>query len=982
MSFAREYWEEFEKLSLDTLKTYISENSEVNYYIKRTPNRKDGGYDGIIVITTNHDPNEIYKLLSESKLRECSKKDLPISDFSKALVIAVNLSAQKLYIFTNLHYSQETQKRIAKFSRFSSIQVELIDIFEISEKIKELYPELLKSYSSVFLNQLMDSVTQHSEAKKVVADRSIIPNILPDLTGQARNKMFDDCYKAIADKTGVLIISGIQGCGKSLFINHLIHKLYIEHACPCNKINLEELPTIREFLVKILSVIWNIDVLEIMKFSLQDIEEITDYLSEEELSSHAKALLFDILSVKNTQSDGNNNLKQYYFFEYLYRIYKPLLKRKRHILYFHNLDYSTSASLNILMKFLKKFRDENILFILEIRDDNPLCHDFSIQCQKELTVIDFIELKEFNNIERSTYINGKYSNFFSKAELNTLKQISPRTPLLIDAIVKWFASDSETKYSLHDLNLTRLYNNQKFLQRISFDYVNRIVSNCDKRVQSISAVIGLMDGTLSDSDLLNFCQDADVMKYELVNTRLFDWDNDCIKVHHMSYLWALKEMHFLSYQGKKQVYEILFENLSRFSISEEYCILKKFQMAIYLENKDFIIVNWRQIISNLLQQEDYSIAQSLLENAYNLVEYELQIREKFEMLLTIVQCIIKENNYLDERLCEYLDELEAISSKEQIEAEMIQNYAFWKANYYLVSGKYYELVKCTDKFRNTVPRLRYIRALGIKHLFGIDKCLCSLSRGRAHFPSDITLSYSYYDHLLSKRIKMADYTAAENCIHILKEYVEYLSLEERIHLTFNELTVLFYLKKLDNTDQLIKLCGIAYQNNLYVEESRIYNLLGQFFWLNKDTEQAISFFKKGEHLQEQTNHQSYRWISKTNLALINFEYKKTNTALAYAKEVVQGYHKAKPHKFKTILDGHVINSNQLLIDKEIVSILLMLRIIYVKDKKEYEKILQLINSEEPDMPIDSSLGPYLEYTLIPLLKDSSYYVGNSFMIKC
>ena len=791
MSFAREYWEEFEKLSLDILKTYISENSEVNYYIKRTPNRKDGGYDGIIVITTNHDPNEIYKLLSESKLRECSKKDLPISDFSKALVIAVNLSAQKLYIFTNLHYSQETQKRIAKFSRFSSIQVELIDIFEISEKIKELYPELLKSYSSVFLNQLMDSVTQHSEAKKVVADRSIIPNILPDLTGQARNKMFDDCYKAIADKTGVLIISGIQGCGKSLFINHLIHKLYIEHACPCNKINLEELPTIREFLVKILSVIWNIDVLEIMKFSLQDIEEITDYLSEEELSSHAKALLFDILSVKNTQSDGNNNLKQYYFFEYLYRIYKPLLKRKRHILYFHNLDYSTSASLNILMKFLKKFRDENILFILEIRDDNPLCHDFSIQCQKELTVIDFIELKEFNNIERSTYINGKYSNFFSKAELNTLKQISPRTPLLIDAIVKWFASDSETKYSLHDLNLTRLYNNQKFLQRISFDYVNRIVSNCDKRVQSISAVIGLMDGTLSDSDLLNFCQDADVMKYELVNTRLFDWDNDCIKVHHMSYLWALKEMHFLSYQGKKQVYEILFENLSRFSISEEYCILKKFQMAIYLENKDFIIVNWRQIISNLLQQEDYSIAQSLLENAYNLVEYELQIREKFEMLLTIVQCIIKENNYLDERLCEYLDELEAISSKEQIEAEMIQNYAFWKANYYLVSGKYYELVKCTDKFRNTVPRLRYIRALGIKHLFGIDKCLCSLSRGRAHFPSDITLSYSYYDHLLSKRIKMADYTAAENCIHILKEYVEYLSLEERIHLTFNELTVLF-----------------------------------------------------------------------------------------------------------------------------------------------------------------------------------------------
>ena len=62
----------------------------------------------------------------------------------------------------------------------------------------------------------------------------------------------------------------------------------------------------------------------------------------------------------------------------------------------------------------------------------------------------------------------------------------------------------------------------------------------------------------------------------------------------------------------------------------------------------------------------------------------------------------------------------------------------------------------------TVPRLRYIRALGIKHLFGIDKCLCSLNRGKNRFPSDITLSYSYYDHLLSKNIKMADYTYTVN----------------------------------------------------------------------------------------------------------------------------------------------------------------------------------------------------------------------------
>ena len=119
MDFAKEYWEEFEKLSIDLLKSYFEDIDETKISVKRTQSQKDGGYDGIVIIsdTTN---NVAYKILSESKLRAISSKDLPMSDFSKTLVIAINMAAHELYIFTNLHFSQETQTRIAKFSNMTS----------------------------------------------------------------------------------------------------------------------------------------------------------------------------------------------------------------------------------------------------------------------------------------------------------------------------------------------------------------------------------------------------------------------------------------------------------------------------------------------------------------------------------------------------------------------------------------------------------------------------------------------------------------------------------------------------------------------------------------------------------------------------------------------------------------------------------------------------------------------------------------------
>lgn len=46
MSFATDNWEEFEKLSISILETYLPADSEISYSITHTPNRKDGAVSG------------------------------------------------------------------------------------------------------------------------------------------------------------------------------------------------------------------------------------------------------------------------------------------------------------------------------------------------------------------------------------------------------------------------------------------------------------------------------------------------------------------------------------------------------------------------------------------------------------------------------------------------------------------------------------------------------------------------------------------------------------------------------------------------------------------------------------------------------------------------------------------------------------------------------------------------------------------------
>ncbi len=472
------------------------------------------------------------------------------------------------------------------------------------------------------------------------------------------------------------------------------------------------------------------------------------------------------------------------------------------------------------------------------------------------------------------------------------------------------------------------------------------------------------------------------LKEGLIRTNLFKFQDDYIRIRHMFYLGPLQQMAFLSSYRQHEIYKILFNKIEVLSVDKFCKAIKKIQLAIFLENKQYLEENWKALISNLLFQEDYALAQSLLKDIYNLLENDFSASELFDALLMTAYCCLKLCDFHSDLLQVCFKELHDLSLITVISPEQIRLYHLLQAKHYLAVGQYLALIKQTDELRIIDPKLRHIRAIGIKHQYGINNCILSLKRGIKRFPENTLLKYSYYDHLLSISINKGDFKAAKANIDILKTYKEILSLEDQIHLEFNELTVLFYSKEMKDTRQLLGLCGKAYQNNLHVELSRSYNLLGQFFWTKKDWKKAIDAFDAAADLQDRTGHQTYRWIAKTNLALINLELRNNPDAVMYAKEIILGYYSSKRDKFKRIFTAdNKMMYTDFFTDKEIVSILLMLRILYKNDYTGYTQIIETV--KQPDIAVlPKEFEHFISRSFVSMLKKTYYYVDGNFMIKC
>ena len=964
--FAKKYWKEFESLVLEIIRKECMKYDEFNTNIHPTKNSKDGGYDGIIFVETKSkgriNLKEFYSILVEAKLRKNANNDLPLSDFSKTLIVAINKNANEVFIFTNLHFSKETQKRISMFENATSLNVKLVDIFAICDMLLK-HQNIQLDFSEEFIDELLEAKNIHDENKKISYESEVIfYKSLPELIGDERTSLRDEYIKLLKNKNGVMIITGIQGCGKSLLLKHIINEL--QHDSHSVIIELQKFSTITEFFVQLLSIIWNVDPIDIYNLTIEDINEITSYMSDEYFSQKMKNILINILTNEVTIYEKRQNLFESHLIEYLHKIFLPILERRKYIISFTNFEKAEDNIINFTDKFIKSLCAENILFIIEIRNDLPRLLKYEKKWRDLCTNIEPIELGVFSYTDYIQYMEIAHSDIPDEI-VEKLYDICFPLPIYIDNMLT-FIQDRRLESLLYDdnLNIQKLYENRNF-QESSINYsIEKFFSDKDSVTKKLAVIISMFEGALNIKDILKLGGEFKKAIDNLSNSIYFDLEAETLKLHHIIYLKPLQNRKYISPVEFKEALNLLFEKIPDFTLGETIIKTKKFHIAILISNDNYIKEYWEEICTSLINQEDYRLAQKFLVQIYE--NNRSVVTSRLKILTRILQCYIGLNQYDSKDLQTYINIADKNLKKEENFSNKTE-YLFVKTKIYMVHGEYEKIIQITNLYCNNDNNLRYIRALAIKHLFGINQCLLSLKRGIQHFPHDWHLKYSYLDHMHSKYEKK-NCDIAWRYLDKIKPYYSKLTLEDQIHYKYNMLAILFYRDKLTNLDKCRELISESFQNNLLVEEGRIHNLIGQFCWVQNDISNAIKEFEKSLAIFEEKSHATYIYVPSANLALLYDEMGNEEKMYYYAIYTLDKLIELKKEKISLQLQTSKISHISQVIEKEFASFCLMLNILKkVNAEKycEYQKIFSDNNVE-----ID-----------IKLLQSTYYFHKEKYMIR-
>lgn len=952
-NFAKEYWESFENLTLSLLRRKLGSENNYNFYSHKTPSQNDGGYDGIIIIEPKiklfDDIRELYTILTESKLRKNANKDLPLSDFAKTLIIAINRNAMEVYVYTNLHFSSETYKRISQFSMATSLKVKLIDIFEICDEL-ENFPEIKKDFSTDFINSLYKASAYHNREKRIqYSQENMFTNVLPELTGDVRNELLTQYVHILKENTGVCIISGIQGTGKSLLMKHIIN--YLQFNMNCRIIQLEKFTTIKAFFIHMLSLIWNVDTIDIYNLTEDTLDEIALYLPEQRMSKHVKSVLLSILSDTPTEYENRYDVFEEHLLEYLYYIFTPICRRKKQLFAFTNFEKCRENILNFTNKLIRKFSSENVIILAELRTDIPYLKAYIDEWKLLSPNIKPIALSEFSYIEYIDYMQNEHPDMSFK-QINSLYNICFPIPIYIENTLSFInENELEKLLSKEELNIKKLYNNKKFREKCITFSLEHFFEFQNTYCKKLAYIIGFFDGELSIENINLLGSNYQLAIPILADSIYFDIEGNNLVVHHMLYLKAFQNNELLNGFEYNEIVQLLYNTINHFQLDVETKELKKFELAIEYLQKDVVSANWKILCENLIRQNDFSFAKKLL---LKIIKKKLlNDKEKLLLINKIIKCYLGLNEYKSQDLSCYINlgnEVYRTCSNQQ---EMVL-FNFLKAKYFFSSGRYQDIMSLTSSHRSQSPELRYIRALSIKHIYGIDACLLSLSRGIKHFPEDWHLKYSYLDHMHSKYEKI-DFEKSWKFLVQIEQYIDKLSVEDNVHYQYNKITLEMYKTKSMNIELCKELLFKTFENILPVEEGRIHNLMGQIYFIMNDLESAIKEFKKSLDILNRHRHVTYIYIPVTNLSLVYAQKKDDNLCLHFIKKTLDYLLQYKRGKInRQLLE---FNKN-IIIEKECASFIVVMEMLKKLDQKLFKHYSNKFSAYDLNLHSSAKLSQY------------------------
>lgn len=969
-TFAQKYSREFEKIVLEIVTDTLKKKFNI-IKSNNTPEHKDGGYDGYCIIkSTNED--ELTTLL-ETKLRT-SCHDLPLSDFSKSIIIAINLDAACIVIGTNIYFTGNSVYQLKEFIYNTGLDIRTIDNKDILNWMNR-NTDNCKKYNQFFIRRLR----KYAETDFVNASRhlSLLENqnfdyckeMDTEIYGRDRKEIREKIVSEIRKSSQTFVITGEKGIGKKTLINSVLFRLKNNinaernQFFSINKIDVSQISSNKDFIYKIISALWCCNYSDTIDF-------LNNLANEENKKMISNLIPENIFRSLTALSDAGNNIDIDIFYSYVSSLYSQKTKKQRirKILYFYNIEYSNNEILKNLITFIRKMSTSVsiILCLLNEQPNNTTIVGWNTFFRSviECNGINQYTLTEWKNYDSNKFVKDHTTDKEISKYSNDVVDYFGNNPACIVAGIELIKRDKFILSQIKNGNfkLDRSFDVNKI--KSTFLYVKSKMNEIQLRIQYLLLFIN-----------------------EKIEIRFL---NEVLGIDENTLYREIIEMPFLKcddflYWENRFYADIFNENTYNYLIiSEERLLLEKLILNVELLHFNFFKKNFvllraymnlkerskakkisKMLIKNLNENKQYTDLYNL---AYILIDskqfdddkvYGIQLR--IEFLTSAMKMGLNGN---DTDFISIYTELKDIIENNFIKNDNNQNINILLGRFCYISS-FFHLTRSEYKEMNEdcligLKYLRYISnqsamelkaelcancAVSIKHLSNIEDCVSYLEKNEAvELEPEIRkvpkYEISYHLHHASLFTGNNPQKALDEFLSI-NEICQKYSKEDYLHNLHNISSMQFCLKHYN--DAMINAQTVykqAYEYNISVEFGRCQNVLGCLMWKDGKNNDAKNYFICSYSHFKNHLHNTHIWAPLVNLSTLCTE-EKDEEACFYTKEAFKFM---TENHMAQIKNARISDSN---IPKIIVAVLMILRnldILY-RDSNEIQNFIDTISDE-------------------------------------
>lgn len=1000
-SFAQQHWRAFEELSLQIIHSrYQEQPSEV---CELTDGQSDGGYDGIICFSSQkYDAAELYKVLLEAKLRSTDNQDLPLSDFSKTIIVAINTIADKVYISTNAYFSEETNHRLQIFSRRTGLAIHTLDIEDISNWLSNHQDEAQRFKDRALVKKLLAPPHRlDAKYKTLSMAQEKVREQVEQLIGRERKRLCQRLTKRLAEQNGLLCIRGAMGSGKSIFIDNLASEL--QQSYPNTALlDLTRFSDARGVFIKLLAFAWGESTSSIYGMSSEDLEAVTKYLGNDLFPPRSRSALIHMIHQSQEAFEANQSLHSELLLDYLRQIVPPVIRRVRSLVIVRNVKAATENALDFLDSFIRILPGQPISFLIELEEKQKNCDYLSQRLEQVQSYMGTVDLPPWDSIAARQFLSVKIPEL-SQQEQSRLIGYFGRLPLSLSVGTDIFLQSDFGKTVLQISAVVPEHFSPSFPYSLGhIDYfVEQFAALGGTGVQCGLVLLGLFDG-IAETEFIEQTAIALNCPSPLAAFHMCPFIRYTAKrfqVQHGAYVDSIKKFSFVTKSFLFQVLTQIEPKLELHFKDTEYVARKRFEILCL--NRDFERLRelWMNLANSHRQRGERQLEYEVLKKVYEwwMEDPEtnhLTVYQQYFLLFHLAETAYALFGAYEEELDHYFDQLDTLTNLTDASQwpdgeRMVQRsrtailntkcrVALGRAEYHQMLSYAEEGIELiredpTPESRNWLGALWADKALALKHLENISVCIEFLESGKELLDGIRPFCHCYYMHLSSLYSVKEPHKALEFFELIKSEYID--SLSEALHIEHNIATMHFVLGEYDYALKISAQVWLrAYENHVPIEEGRSDHLLGCIAWANGETEQAYERFKASYSLFQRHVHHTHLWPPLINLALVCMEMDRTDEALKYANDAIN-----------FLLEHHLDSINHMnisvsVLPKLFVGILLLLGCLEQLDgeSQAIEKLLHSIDNSDVHTAYHRYVVPH---QLDDLLKGSGYICGGKFMLK-